>query len=111
MGLGSAILEEDVATAPERVVAGPWAWAETGVEVAAAGALLGAGWLMSRPGNVADTGIMGEARDLIAAGLAATICIALAILMDTASRARDTARMQRIKATQKAMGCRHSRQS
>jgi RHS repeat-associated protein len=67
--------------------------------------------LMAANGNQADTGIMGEAQALIAAGLAAGICEALAMLMDAAKRACDSARQQRIKKTQKAKGCRHSRHS
>jgi hypothetical protein len=63
--------------------------------------------------NVADTGIMGEVHELIAAataaGAALTICAALEQLMAAAKRARDTARINKIKATQKAKGCRHSR--
>jgi hypothetical protein len=62
--------------------------------------------------NVADTGIMGEVQGLIeaakAAGRALTICEALAQLMAAAKRAGDSARVNKIKATQKAKGCRHS---
>lgn len=71
--------------------------------------------LMASHGNVADTGIMEEVQRLIdaarAAGQALTICEALAQLMAAAERARDSAKIQRIKATQKAKGCRHSRHS
>lgn len=67
--------------------------------------------LMSAPGNQADTGIMGEAQELIRAGRAATICAALEILLQLAKAAGDTKRVQRIKTTQKAKGCRHSRHS
>ncbi len=62
-------------------------------------------------GNVADTGIMGEVNALIAAGTAATVCAALELLMAAAKSAGDTDRINRIKATQKAKGCRHSRHS
>ncbi len=64
---------------------------------------------MSKGGkqNVADTGITNEARALIAAGLAKTMCEALAILWDRATAARDKAKLQRIKKTQKYYGCRH----
>lgn len=64
---------------------------------------------MSKGGkkNVGDTGIENEARDLIRAGLAKTICDALAQLMDAAKRERDTKRQGRIKATEKKYGCRH----
>ncbi|HEX7839492.1 MAG TPA: DUF4157 domain-containing protein [Kofleriaceae bacterium] len=65
--------------------------------------------------NVADTGIMEEVYSAIsaavAAGAALTICEALARLMAEARRSGDTQRMQRIKKTQKAKGCRHSRYS
>lgn len=61
---------------------------------------------MSAAGNVADTGIMEEARTMIAAATATDICDALARLMAAAS---DSVRKLKIKATQKATGCRHSR--
>lgn len=71
--------------------------------------------LMASAGNVADTGIMEEVYALISAtvlaGAKMTICEALAQLMEQAKRAGDKARIQRIKATQKAHGCRASRQS
>lgn len=57
--------------------------------------------------NVGDTGIENEARALIEAGKAATMCEALAILWDEATRAKDSKRRNRIKATQKKYGCRH----
>ncbi len=57
--------------------------------------------------NVADTGITNEARALIAAGLATSMCDALGKLWDQASKKRDKAKLQRIKATQKYFGCRH----
>jgi hypothetical protein len=60
-------------------------------------------------GNVADTGVVSEAQALIAAGAAAEICAALEILMAAARRAGDTAKMQKIKATQKAFNCRRHR--
>ena len=61
-------------------------------------------------GNVADTGVVNEAQALIAAGTAAEICAALAILMEAARRAGDKAKMQKIKATQKAYDCRRHRE-
>lgn len=67
--------------------------------------------LMAAPGNQADTGILDEAYALIRAGAAAEMCAALALLMEQARRAGDTAKMQRIKKTQKAKDCRHSRHS
>jgi hypothetical protein len=57
--------------------------------------------------NVGDTGIENEARDLISKGLAASMCEALAILMDQAKSMKDTKRQQRIKGTEKKYGCRH----
>jgi hypothetical protein len=93
----------------------PPGWVVLGVATVVAAALIGTAVLMARPGNVADTGILEEAQRLIqaaiAAGTALTMCEALAQLMAAAERARDTSRIQRIKATQKAKGCRHSRHS
>ena len=66
---------------------------------------------MPSPGNQADTEILALAHALIQAGQAPTICDALEILMQEAKRNRDMERQQRIKATQKAKNCRHSRQS
>jgi hypothetical protein len=66
---------------------------------------------MASHGNVADTGVMQQANALIASGQAPDICAALAMLMDATRRAGDTSQMQKIKATQKAKGCRHSRHS
>jgi len=63
--------------------------------------------------NVADTGIMEEVHSAIraaaAAGAALTICEALSRLMSDAKRSGDNQRVSRIKKTQKAKGCRHSR--
>ncbi|HAZ48610.1 MAG TPA: hypothetical protein DDW76_22935 [Cyanobacteria bacterium UBA11369] len=69
--------------------------------------------LMAAPGNQADTGIMQEANELIAEseGKVTDICEALDLLMKEAKRAKDTNKIARIKATQKAKGCRHSRHS
>jgi hypothetical protein len=93
----------------------PPGWVILGVATVVAAALIGTAVYMSRPGNVADTGIMEEVQRLIeaakAAGAALTVCEALAQLMAAAERARDTGRIQKIKATQKAKGCRHSRHS
>lgn len=89
----------------------PPGWVILGVATVVAAALIGTGVYMASAGNVADTGIMDEAQALIQAAAAATICEALAQLMAAAERARDSKRIQRIKATQKAKGCRHSRHS
>jgi hypothetical protein len=111
MELGWWILATDAEAAPEEAAAGPVGWV-IGAGLAVVGlAIVGIGYAMSSAGNVADTGIVNDATALIAAGLAATMCAALDQLMDAAARARDTKRMQKIKATQKAKGCRHSRQS
>lgn len=67
--------------------------------------------LMASSGNQADTEIMGEAQELIGSGRAATLCAALELLMQLAKQAGNKARIQRIKKTQKAKGCRHSRHS
>jgi hypothetical protein len=87
-------------------------WAGTMGGYVALGALAGIGAghiLMASQGNVADTGIINEAQALIAAGKAANMCEALQILMDQAKG--NASRKNRIKATQKAKGCRHSRHS
>ena len=93
----------------------PPGWVINGLEDLAALTLLGIAMYMAAPGNVADTGILEEVERLIqaaiAVGAALTMCAALAQLMAAAERARDTRRIQRIKATQKAKGCRHSRHS
>lgn len=67
--------------------------------------------LMASHGNPADTGIINEANELIRIGQAATICAALALLMQAAKAAKDKGRIQKIKKTQKTKGCRHSRHS
>jgi len=63
------------------------------------------------PGNVADTGIMNDAYNLIRAGAAATVCAALDILAKAAKAVGDSARLRKIRTTQKAWGCVPSRQS
>nr|WP_255551558.1 RHS repeat-associated core domain-containing protein [Granulicella sp. dw_53] len=55
--------------------------------------------------NVADTGITSEAQQLVSSGKFPSICAALAFLQSTT---RDSARLQKIKATQKAFGCRRN---
>ncbi|MGH8324409.1 MAG: polymorphic toxin type 34 domain-containing protein, partial [Steroidobacteraceae bacterium] len=100
----TTILVADAEVAPET---GPLGWVVGLVAAFAALAVIGASTLLSE--NVADTGIMEEARALVAEGGASDICSALAILMArTSDNARDNARKQKIKRTQKAMGCRHS---
>jgi hypothetical protein len=109
---GWALLAADAEAAPAEAAAGPPGWVFGAAVAVVALAVIGTGYvMMASQGNVADTGIVNDANALIAAGLAATMCAALAQLMDAASRARDTARMGKIKATQKAKGCRHSRHS
>lgn len=66
---------------------------------------------MPSRGNVGDSGILAEARQLIKDGSAKTICEALQILMNKARLTRDSAKMAKIKATQKAKGCRRCRKS
>ena len=61
--------------------------------------------------NEADTGIMEQVQALIRAGKAATVCAELDLLKAAARRAGDKSSIQRIKATQKTKGCRHSRHS
>lgn len=55
--------------------------------------------------NVADTGITSEAQQLVSSGKFPSICAVLAFLQSTT---RDSARLQKIKATQKAFGCRRN---
>jgi len=55
--------------------------------------------------NVADTGITSEARELVSSGKFPSVCAALSFLQSTT---RDSARLQKIKATQKAFGCRRN---
>ena len=64
---------------------------------------------MTAEGNVADTGILEEARGLIQRGLAKEKCEALEILMQNAKCERDSVKIQKIKATQKSEGCRRRR--
>lgn len=59
--------------------------------------------------NVADTGIMEEVYEMIRRNPGMTICDALDALM--AAAAGNSARQQKIKATQKFHGCRRSSQS
>ncbi|WP_446387529.1 polymorphic toxin type 34 domain-containing protein [Coleofasciculus sp. B1-GNL1-01] len=64
---------------------------------------------MPARGNLSDSGILAEAYQLLREGSAKTLCQALDILMRDAKTTRDTARILRIKGTQKAKGCRRSR--
>lgn len=108
-GAGAAILTLEAESLPATSW-NPPGWVLLGVATVVAAALIGTAVYMAS--NVADTGIMGEVQQLIeaakAAGAALTICEALAQLMAAAKRANDSARVQKIKATQKAKGCRHS---
>jgi len=106
---GAWILAAEAEASPATVW-NPPGWVIIGVGVVVAAALIGTGVYMAS--NVADTGILGDAQELIqaakAAGAALTMCEALAQLMAAAKRAGDTSRAGKIKATQKAKGCRHS---
>lgn len=63
---------------------------------------------MTSEGNVADTGILEEARQLMnQEGI--TMCKALEELMIKARQQNDFNRIQRIKTTQKAENCRRCR--
>lgn len=64
---------------------------------------------MPSRGNVGDSGILAEARQLIEVGSAKTMCEALKILMNKARRVRDKAKMAKIQATQKYQRCRRCR--
>ncbi len=62
-------------------------------------------------GQPGGHGILDEVYALIQAGAAKEMCAALALLLEAATRARDTAQVKRIEKTQKAKDCRHSRHS
>jgi hypothetical protein len=64
---------------------------------------------MPSKGNVGDTSILAEARQLQSVGSVKTMCEALQILMNKARGTRDKAKQEKIKATQKAKGCRRCR--
>jgi len=64
---------------------------------------------MTAEGNVADTGIVEEANQLIADTKASNMPEALAILKQQAKR--DKEKMEKIKRTEKAFGGRRSRES
>jgi hypothetical protein len=66
---------------------------------------------MPSRGNVGDSGILADARQLIEVGSAKTMEEALQILMNKARLTRDSAKMAKIKATQKAKGFRRCRKS
>ena len=97
-----------VIAAPICAIAEPCGAIVLGAAIAITGIEAGvAGYQIYQRGrtNVADTGITSEAQQLIAQGLAKTMCEALAILQ---RQTRDSAKLQKIKATQKAFGCRRS---
>lgn len=106
--IGGGMVGTAEAAAPVEVASGLPGWIAGAALLVAGAVLIGVGVSMASQGNVADTGIMDEARAMIAAGTAADICAALAILM---AGTNDSGRKLKIKATQKAMGCRHSRHS
>jgi len=64
---------------------------------------------MTSEGNVADTGILKEAQQLMQDGSATSMGEALKILMENAERNNDNVKIQKIKATQKAKRKRRSR--
>jgi hypothetical protein len=66
---------------------------------------------MTAEGNVADTGILEEAKQLIAQKEASDMPEALEILKQQAKRDRDKEKMEKIKTTQKALDVRRSRHS
>ncbi len=68
---------------------------------------------MTAEGNVADTGIVEEVKQLIAEKKASDLSEALKILKQQAKRDKDKEKMKKIERTQKAgkgRGCRHSGQ-
>ena len=62
-------------------------------------------------GNVADTGIVGEVNRMLQNGEARDRCQALEMLYRSAKQCGNRERMNKIKATQKALNCRRSRHS
>jgi hypothetical protein len=110
LGGGGALIAETLEVIVFLIGADLLIWLLGTLAIYAIGAIQGVSiHHMSKGGkqNVGDTGIENEARDLIAKGLAADMCSALAQLMDAAKSAKDSKRQQRIKATQKKYGCRH----
>ncbi|WP_428262865.1 polymorphic toxin type 34 domain-containing protein [Haliangium sp.] len=89
------------------------AWNATLDQVGALGVVVQSTLSFASAGNVADTGIMAEVHEMIRAAnrepTPEEICRALATLMQAAKDAGDTRRENRIRATQKSRGCRHSR--
>ena len=97
-----------VIAAPICAIAEPCGAIVLGTAIAITGIEAGvAGYKIYQRGrtNVSDTGRVSEAQQLIAQGLAKRMCDALAILQ---AGTREAKRLQRIKATQKAYGCRRS---
>lgn len=110
LGGGAALIETTLEVLVLLIGADLLAWLLGTLAIYAIGAIHGVSiHHMSKGGNknVGDTGIENEARELIKKGLAASMCEALAQLMDAAKRAKDSKRQQRIKATEKKFGCRH----
>ncbi|MEG4092516.1 polymorphic toxin type 34 domain-containing protein [Microcoleus sp. Pol12B4] len=66
---------------------------------------------MTAEGNVADTGILEEAKQLIDEKKASNRPEALEILKQQAKRDKDKEKMEKIKSTQKFFDDRHSRSS
>ncbi len=66
---------------------------------------------MTSEGNVADTGIVEKANQLIQTGQAPDMLAALKILKEQARQNKDKAELDKIKTTQKAFDDRKSRRS
>lgn len=66
---------------------------------------------MTSEGNVADTGIVEKANQLIQTGQALDMLAALKILKEQARQNKDKAELDKIKTTQKAFDDRKSRRS
>ncbi len=66
---------------------------------------------MTAEGNVADTGIVEQAKQLIAEKRASDMSEALEILKQQAKRDKDKEKMKKIQTTQKAFDDRRSRYS
>ena len=79
-----------------------------GAVVVGAGAYAGYTIYQAKGGkqNVADTGVMEQAQQLMQQNPGMTLCQALQQLLNAAKAAGDTVQQLKIQATQKAKGCR-----
>lgn len=106
--IGGGMVGTAEAAAPLEVATGPPGWVVGAALLVAGAALVGIGIYMASSGNQAHDHIVEEARELVRTSRAPDLCAALEMLMNAAT---DSQRKLKIKATQKALGCRHSRHS